>query len=431
MDRDERRLDAAVSLGIITAEQAAAIRALTQDRPGASGASGATGAGAESPRAFNPATLAYVLGAITVLVAMGWFLTDRWQWLGAGGVLAAGTLYAALFLFVAHRLRREGFPQAAGFGTLLAVLMTPVAGSGLLELVGWFTEGSRSYCYGADYVFWTCRGEEFVLELATAAVALFALRRVRFSLLVAPLIAIGLRGIFLASDLAWHGLSNVTAGWIWMIGTSLLTAVAYATERLQDGDEDFALWVHFGAAISAFAAAVTLVAPYGNFRQILLPAAFVAFVFSLRMRRAAWLILGLLWFIWYLYWLAEDVFSNSPFFPIILAALGLGVIVATVWAQRNRTWLIARFGGSPADRRPIFPGGIPLMLLPAVVAVLNLPGAARLDRAMRAEQDAAANAYEAVSRRRERQEAARAGGTPDSGVGRQPRPTETTPRPRP
>jgi hypothetical protein len=374
MEREDRRLEAAVALGIITAAQAAAIRDLAP-------AGGSARKDAEAPRAFNAATIAYVIGAITVVVAMGWFLADRWEWLGAGGVLAVAVLYAALFLLVARVLGREGFQTAAGFAVLLAVLMTPVASVALNELMGWFTSRRAEGCYYPDFLFWNCRGEEFVVELATALAALVALRFRRFSLLVAPLIAVALRMLFHAGDaLGRNGAGDATAGWVWVVGASLLAAAAYATDRRQRGDEDFALWLHVAAVMAGVAATTQLLQPYREFRHLMVPGAFIAFAAALTMRRFPWLLLGMGWFVFYLAWLASDVFRESPFFPIVLAALGILVIVATVWVQRNAASLMARFGGVTSDGRPRFPGGIPLLLAPALVALLMFSHGRSLDR---------------------------------------------------
>lgn len=387
---DDRRLDAAVALQIITAAQAQAIRDLVPAR---------------APAAVRPpaaATIGYVLGALTVLIAMGWFLADRWTWLGAGGVLTVAALYALLFLVVAWRLRREGFPQASGFAVLLAVGMVPVAVVAINELAGWFTTPTRGACGYPDFMLWNCRGEEIVVELATLAAALFALRQVRFSLFVLPIAAILLRFLFHAADaIGRAGLGAVSAAWVWVIGASLLTAAAYETARRQAGDEDYALWLHLVAAISAGVASTMLLGRFETFRHLLIPSALLAFAFSLRMARFVWTLLGLSWFVGYLGWLASEVFRDSPFFPIILAALGVGVIIVTVWVQRNSARLVERFGDLSADGRPSFPGGVWLLLLPALVAALQLPGAAELDRADRRAMEASGRAFGALRRHEE------------------------------
>lgn len=388
---DDRRLDSAVSLGIITNEQAQKIRELTPDRS----------AQVEQPRANNAASIGYLLGALTVLIAMAWFLADRWEWLGAWGVLGVVALYAALFFVVSRRLRAEGFPSAAGILVVLMVMLTPVAVSALNELVGWF-EREGAVCSYPDFIFWACRGEEVVMELATTAAALFALRRVRFSLLVVPIVAVGLRALFHGSDALFQaGLGALSSGWIWMIGATLLTAIAYHVSRVQRGDEDFAFWLHLAAVLSAAISTTLLLGELREFRHLLVPGAVVALFFALRVRRLIWQLLGLGWFASYLVWLASDVFSDTPFFPIILAALGVGMIIATVWLQRNSARLVERFGGVAANGRPTFPGGIPLLLAPLLVALLNLPSAVALDQANRRGMDASVERFRAQSRRAE------------------------------
>ncbi len=376
---DDRRLDSAVRLGIITEAQAAEIRALTPARREHA-----------VPRAIGAETIGYALGAITVLIAMGWFLADRWDWLGAGGVLAVSALYAALFLVVGWRLRTEGSSLAANIAVLLSVTMVPIAVVSVNELMGWFAEASGTACSLDAWMFWGCRGEEIVVELATVLALIAVLRVTRFSLTVLPLAGLGLRFVFHAAAYALGApLGGVAVGWLWLICTSLVTALAYETERRQGGDEDYAIWLQLVSAFSAGAASVMLINQVEWYRHLLIPASALAFAFALRMRRFVWTLVGLAWFVSYLGWLAADVFRDTPFFPIILAALGIGVIVATVWLQRNSARLVARFGGLASDGRPSFPGGVPLMLAPIIAGLLQLPAARTLDVEARREADAA------------------------------------------
>ena len=371
MSRDDRRLEAAVALGIISEEQARAISAIAPAHDDAA---------ARSPRVLDAASIAYVIGAITVVLAMGWFLADRWTWLGAGGVLAVCALYAGVFLFTATLLRRDGYPVAGGFAVLLTVATVPPIVLATNELLHWFVPVAGLACGYRDFIFWPCRGEELVVELATAAAALFALRRVRFSLLVLPLAFIAVRLIFHLAD-AWGllGRGDAVSGWVWAVGGSVLVAAAHATDRRQRGDEDFAFWLHAAAVVCAVPATVQLLSATDWYRHLLVPGAFVAFAMALTMRRVVWLLLGMGWFVAYLGWLASDLFRNSPAFPILLAALGIAVIIVTVWVQRNAAMLVARFGTVTSDGRPRFPGGVPLLLAPALVSLLMIPTALRED----------------------------------------------------
>ena len=426
MSRDDRRLEAAVARGIITAEQARAIAAIAPARDDAA---------ARSPRALDAASIAYVVGAITVVLAMGWFLADRWKWLGAGGVLAVCALYAGIFLFTAHLLRRDGYSVAGGFAVLLAVATVPPLVLASNELLHWFAPVAGFSCGYPDFSFWSCRGEELVAELVTAAAALFALRKVRFSLLVLLLAFIAVRLIFHLSD-AWgmFGRGDAVSGWIWATGGSVLAAAAHATDRRQRGDEDFAFWLHVAAVVCAVPATLQLLSATEWYRHLLVPGAFVAFAMALTMRRFVWQLLGMGWFVGYLVWLASDVFRDSPAFPILLAALGIAVIIATVWVQRNAAMLVGRFGTVTSDGRPRFPGGALLLLAPALVALLIFPSALREDLERRQVQQWQTRRYMRAARLQQLKAAADSAA--DSSAGPAPRPVpdagkkETLPPPR-
>jgi sensor histidine kinase YesM len=56
---------------------------------------------------------------------------------------------------------------------------------------------------------------------------------------------------------------------------------------------------------------------------------------GVKLRRATFLIFGALGVFIYLGHLAYEVFKDSFFFPFVLALLGLGLILLTVWMQRR------------------------------------------------------------------------------------------------
>lgn len=378
MERDDRRLDAAVSLGIITAEQATAIRAIAPHRDDAP---------ARGPVAVDAAVVGYVLGAITVIAAMIWFLADRWEWLGPGGALAVSLLYGVILVVTSEVLRREGFALASGLAMLLAVATVPPAMVALNALVGWFVEMPRG-CFGPDFDYLACRGEELVIELVTVMAALVALRRARFAMLVLPVAAFGLRAVFhVAEVFGIHDAGLHTQGWLWALSASLLLSAAYRLEREQDDDVDLAFWVHVVAVLCAIPATMQLVGPGDVSRHLLPFVAFVAFAIALLMRRALWLLYGMGCFTGYVVWLAAEKFRDSPAFPIVLAALGIAVIIVTVWVQRHADRLAARFGVVRQEGRPRFPGGAPLLLLPAAVALLMIPFARADDVEVRLQRE--------------------------------------------
>src|SRR5215213_1456142 len=87
---------------------------------------------AEARGNFNVITVAYTVGALLVVFALGWFLIDRWEKLGPTGVLAISALYAVAFGAAGVALRHRGFSIAGGLAVTLGVMMTPVWGWAVL-----------------------------------------------------------------------------------------------------------------------------------------------------------------------------------------------------------------------------------------------------------------------------------------------------------
>ena len=126
---------AALERGIIDATQRERLHTLAADLAAQAHAPSdvATPAPAEARGTFNVITVAYALGALLVLFALGWFLVDRWSKLGPAGVLVVAGVYAGAFALAGTTLRRRGFPMAGGLTIVLAVMMTPVWGWAVLR----------------------------------------------------------------------------------------------------------------------------------------------------------------------------------------------------------------------------------------------------------------------------------------------------------
>jgi hypothetical protein len=381
IETEDGRLDAAVREGIITQDQAMAIRALAPavgrppreiDRP-------------PQRTMLQASGIAYTIGAITVIAAMLWFLADRWDSFGPLVSLGVCAVYASLFLVAAHVFRREGQPGASGLAVTLAVIMAGPAAVAFNQLTGLVPSlRGGDTCTYPRFGLWQCRGEELLTELALLAAASLALWRTRYPLLVGIITAVAVRAVFHLTDGWYHNaLLDEGSAWVWMLAGSLALSTAYVVERRQPRETDYAVFVHLAAAFCALVATLNLVSAHEWMRHLMVPTAFVAFAAALLLRRFVYVPLGMLWVVWYLGWLARDVFRESPAFPLLLAALGLAVIVATVWIQRNAQQLTARFGGVTDDGLPRFPGGVALLLAPALVALLRLPDGIAADRETR------------------------------------------------
>lgn len=366
-------LDLGVSRGIITPDQRAALQTLL-------GAVESTEGAREAERGFNGIAIAYAIGAIVVLFAFGWFMVDRWKVLGDGGVLALSMGYAAIFLVVAQVMKREGFHFARGVSMLLAVGMAPIAMYALLRVLGVWTPELDALCMQQQHPFAMCQGQPLAIELAAVGAALVALRFLAFSPFMIPIavVSITLPERLLREWASGPGLDGVAMGWRWVIIASLLAAVAYTVDRRQRG-EDYGFWLWLSVAVASWFGCLMLFQTDHSLRWYLAPVSLLVITASVILRRRALLVVGLFGVFGFLGWLAFDVFKVTTAFPIVLAMIGVSIIVLTVWVQKRFPQVIRRVAGDPSQTVH-FPGGVAALLAPALLGLLLVQDAARLDR---------------------------------------------------
>ena len=101
---------------------------------------------------------------------------------------------------------------------------------------------------------------------------------------------------------------------------------------------------------------------------------------SLQLRRRVFLVFGALGVLWYLGWLAFDVFRKVLAFPFLLATFGITVIVLTVWLQRAYPRLMQGTRARTETERPRLAAGFLGLLAPALIGLAMLPSAIAADR---------------------------------------------------
>ena len=341
---------------------------------------------AEAAEAFNAITIAYYVGAFVVLFGFGWFLVDRWRALGPAGVLAVTTLYTALFLGTAYVLRRQRFSFAAAFATLLAVGMTPLITWSVMELTGVWPDRVPNRCeFDAPWLL-ACRGKWIVIELMTILTSLIALRTVRYAILMKPIaVSLLVLTFHTTESLFGYTFSSTAAGWAVTAAASLMLLLAYIVDRRNDTDQDYAFWLYLPGLLAAFAGIQMVWSFDHSLRHVLIVIAIAAMTIAVYLRRRLFLAFGAVCFIWYLGFLAFDVFKGVVALPIILATAGLLVILGAVWAQRNYPRLVARVRERSGGQR-VLPAGYLVFAAPAMLALFMIPLASPRDREIQAEQ---------------------------------------------
>ena len=302
----------------------------------------------ERRKGLNLVSVAYYFGAMLMISACAWFLGDRWNALGSRGVLITTLVYATVAATLGGWLRRNGFLSAGGLLVTVAVSLVPLITYCIEDLLGlWPVAHPGPY---KDFYPWI-HGSWIAMELATVAVGAVALGFVRFGFLTAPMaFALWFFSMDLAAYLggeSWESwnrrrLISIAVGLIMMlVGFSVERILR---ERKAAPSEDYAFWAYlFG--LFAFWGALTgfdwdSESAWGFYALINLGLVGIA----IPLRRAMFLVFGTFGVFAYASYLAWKVFAGSLLFPFVVALIGLGLILVTVWAQRYllRSTLVER-----------------------------------------------------------------------------------------
>ena len=362
---------AALERGIIDATQRDRLHALAADLSAEVRAAPDAGAAA-SPEArgpFSVITVAYALGALLVLFALGWFLADRWSTLGPAGVLVVAGVYAGAFALAGTTLRRRGFPTAGGLTIVLAVMMTPVWAWAVLRLTSLWPDPAATRDALATYEPYLY-SRAVILDLATIGVALATLPRVRFAALGAPIaiafvaLLIHLGGALGDPDTAWY-----VGRYYQLVIACATLGIAYAVDRRQPPREDYAVWFYVAGVVMLVVGYGAVWSSIGAWRHALPLVAVSLVAASLYLRRRVLVIGGGLAAFAYLAYLAFDVFRRVVALPVAIAALGLLVIVTAVWVQRRFPALVERVSRQQHTHRKALPTGPIAVLGPLAISV--------------------------------------------------------------
>lgn len=287
----------------------------------------------DTPR-FDFPHVAYYFGALIVIGAMGWFMTEAWERFGGGGILVIALAYALCFALAGHSLWfKKKLTVPGGLLFTMAVCMVPLAIYGLERLTGLWPQGDPGIYRG--YHIWV-KGSWLLMELGTVVAGLLALRFVRFPFLTAPIafslwyMSMDLTPLlFGKTEFTWDERLQVS---VWF-GLAMMVG-AYLVDRRTK--QDYAFWGYlFG--LMAFWGGLSSMQSDSELSKLgycLLNVALM--VLSVLLQRRVFIVFGALGVMGYLGHLAYRVFKDSLMFPFALTLLGLLIIYLGIQYQRHR-----------------------------------------------------------------------------------------------
>ena len=212
------------------------------------------------------ANVAYYLGAMIVIGAMGWLMNTAWEEFGGDGIFFLSVVYALLFVITGRNLwHREKLRVPGGLLFTMAVCMTPLAIYGLERHLGIWPQGDPGVY--RDFHPWI-KGSWLLMETGTILAGLLALRYISFAFLSAP-IAFSLW--YMSMDLTplLFGRTDFIYEeqlWVSLLFGLLMLAASYLIDHRTL--EDFASWGYLFGTL-AFWGGMSLMESQSEFRKFL------------------------------------------------------------------------------------------------------------------------------------------------------------------
>jgi len=312
-------LEWAASKGVIEGSQAEALWEILSEKT------------AGSPR-FDLVHVLYYFGALLVIGAMGWFMTNGWEEFGGRGIFLISALYAAAFVGVGARLwNRHGLRVPSGLLVTMGVCMTPLAVYGLQRWLGiWGFDDPGNY---SSFHRWI-KGGWFVMEITTILAGLLALWFFKFPFLTAPIafslwyMSMDMKPIiFGGEEFSWDERKWVS---LWF-GFAMIAGSYFVDRRAKS---DFAFWGYLFGAI-AFWGGLSLMTSDSELSKFLYFLINVVLMgLSVFLRRKVFVLFGALGSFSYIGDLAYRVFKDSMAFPFALTIVGVLILCSGILLHR-------------------------------------------------------------------------------------------------
>lgn len=323
---EAKDLARAVEAGLLSAEQEQALLRFLREQP------------AQRP-SFQLAHVAFYLGALLIMGAMGWLLSEAWMRIGDSALLAIALAYIVLLTFAGLAMQRRGQLIPGGMLAAVAVSIVPLAVFALERLTGiWPLDDVQSSYH--DYYRYVQAGW-LLMEAATVCAGLLMLRLIPFPFIVMP-IAVALW--FMSMDLSewvygdvftWEQRQQVS---LWF-GLGLLLVVVLIDGRTR---EDYAFWGYL-AGLLAFWGGLTSMNSDSELGKALYCLINLGLLLTaVLLRRPLFMVFGALGVAAYLGYLSYEVFAESLLFPLVLSLIGLAVIGLGLLYQKHRERLSDR-----------------------------------------------------------------------------------------
>ncbi|WP_454255936.1 DUF2157 domain-containing protein [Pseudomonas sp. Marseille-Q8238] len=317
---DAHDLARAVSAGVLQPGQDQTLLAFLRQRP-------------DEQASFQLSHVAYYFGALLIIAAMGWLMTEAWMQVGDLALLLIALAYIGLFCACGLSLWKRGQQIPGGLLGAVAVSLVPLAVFALQRLTGLWPLDDAQTNYHNYYTY--VQGGWLAMEAATVIAGLLMLRLMPFPFIVMPMavalwfMSMDLSELLHGDGFSWEQRRDVS---LWF-GLCLLLAFVLIDGRTR---KDYAFWGYL-AGLLAFWGGLSLSesnSEWGKAAYCLINLGLMGV--AVLLRRPMFMVFGGLGVAGYLGHLSYKVFADSLLFPVVLTLIGLALIGLGLLYQRRR-----------------------------------------------------------------------------------------------
>lgn len=317
---DAKDLARAVEAGLLTPEQQQALLGFLREQP-------------QHQPGLQLAHVAFYLGALLIMGAMGWLLSEAWMRIGDAALLAVALAYIIVLTFAGLAMQRRGQPIPGGVLAAVAVSIVPLAIFALERLTGFWPLDDTQGDYRDYYRY--VQGGWLLMELATVCAGLLMLRLIPFPFIVMPIavalwfMSMDLSELFHGETFTWEQRQHVS---LWF-GLGLLLVVLLIDGRTR---QDYAFWGYLAGLLAFWGGLTSMNSDSEVGKALYCLINLVLMLVAVLLRRPMFMVFGALGVAAYLGYLSYEVFASSLLFPLVLSLIGLGVIGLGLLYQKHR-----------------------------------------------------------------------------------------------
>lgn len=280
---------------------------------------------------FDFTHVLYYMGGLIAIGAMTLFMNLGWESFGGWGIFFISLAYAGVGFKLAENFQKKGLAIPAGVCATFVVALSPLAIYGLQQAMGWWPDDTMYRDYHR-YIKW----HWIYLELGTLAVGAVIAWIYRYPFLQMPIaVTLWYMSMDIAAMLAGGRPDFELRALVSMYFGLAMTLFAFWVDIRSAKSGDYAFWLYlFG--VMAFWGGMTSQHSDSELSKFIYCCVNLLLVgVGIVIVRRVFVIFGAIGYSIYLGHLADKVFKDSWLFPIVLTAIGLGIIYSGVIWQKN------------------------------------------------------------------------------------------------